>query len=64
MPQKGKNIFQFQNHHKEMPAPFVIYADFFEAITDKVDSRQPCGDKSYTDKYQKHTGCSYGYKVV
>ena len=46
-----------------MPAPFVIYADF-EAITGKVQGCQPSGAKSYTEKYQKHTGCSYGYKVV
>ena len=43
--------------------PFVIYADF-EAITEKVMGCQPSDAKSYTDKYQKHTGCSYGYKVV
>ena len=46
-----------------MPVPFVFYADF-EAITEKVYGCQPDGAKSYTDKYQKHTGCSYGYKVV
>ena len=46
-----------------MPVPFVIYADF-EAITEKAQGRQPSNAKSYTDKYQKHTGCSYGYKVV
>ena len=63
MPQRGKNILQLQNHHNQMPVPIVIYADF-EAITEKVTGCQPCGDKSYTNKYQKHTGCSYGYKVV
>ena len=63
MPQKGKNILQLQNHHKQMPVPLVIYADF-EAITEKVQGCQPSTSKSYSDKYQKHTGCSYGYKVV
>ena len=57
---KEASIVQFQNHHKQMPAPFVIYADF-EAITEKVYGCQPDDAKSYTDKYQKHTGCSYGY---
>lgn len=33
MPEKGKNILQFKNHHKQMKVPFVIYADF-EAITE------------------------------
>lgn len=63
MPQKGNNTLEFQNYHRQMPVPFVIYADF-EAITEKVQGRQPSNAKSYTDKYQKHTGCSYGYKVV
>ena len=62
MPEEGSTV-QFQNYHKQTPAPFVIYADF-EAITEKVSGCQPDGVKSYTDKYQKHTGCSYGYKVV
>ena len=46
-----------------MPVPFAIYTDF-EAIIEKVQGCQPSGEKSYTDKYQKHTACSYGYKVV
>ena len=62
-PKKGNNILQFQNYHKQMAVPFVIYADF-EAITEKVQGCQPAITKSYTDKDQKHTGCSYGYKVV
>ena len=62
MPAEGSMV-QFQNYHKQMPALFVIYADF-EAITEKVSGCQPDGVKSYTDKYQKHTSCSYGYKVV
>ena len=33
MPDKGNNIVTFQNFHKQMPVPFVIYADF-EAITE------------------------------
>lgn len=62
MPKGGRKV-QFQNHHRQMPVPFVIYADF-EAITEKLSGCQPNGSKSHTDKYQKHTGCSYGYKVV
>lgn len=46
-----------------MPAAFIIYANF-EAITEKVTGCQPNSTKSYTDKYQKHTASSYGYKVV
>ena len=63
MPNKGENIVQFKNHQRQMPAPFVIYAEF-EAITEKIQGREPNKNKLYTDKYQKHTSCSYGYKVV
>ena len=62
MPEKGDKVY-FENHHKQLSVPFVIYADF-EAITEKVDSCQPNNDKSYTEAYQKHTYCGYGYKVV
>lgn len=30
----------------------------------KIQGGQPDNAQSYTDKYQKHTSCSYGYKVV
>ena len=46
MPNKGKNIVEFRNYHKQMPVPFVIYAGF-GAITEKVQGCQPYGDKSY-----------------
>ena len=53
----------FRNHHKQLPVPFAIYADF-ESVTEKVSGCQPSDNKSYTEKYQKHTACSFGYKVV
>ena len=43
--------------------PFVIYADF-EAITEKITGCQQKEEKSFTEAYQKHTDCGYGYKVV
>ena len=60
MPEPGSKI-TFTNHHKQLPAPFVIYADF-EAITEKVGEKAQ--QKSHTEQYQKHTACGYGYKVV
>ena len=60
---KDNNISKFNNFHKQQPVPFVIYADF-EAITEKISGCQPNNDKSYTETYQKHTDCGYGYKVV
>ena len=62
MPKKGQHV-NFRNYHKQIPAPFVIYADF-EAITEKIQSCQKSKDKSYTEAYQLHTDCGYGYKLV
>ena len=63
MPDKGNNILKFNNFHKQQPVPFVIYADF-EAITEKISGCQPNNNKSFTDAYQKHADCGFGYKVV
>ena len=53
----------FHNYHKQLPVPFVIYADF-ECNTEKMSSCTPSDQRSYTEKYQRHTACSFGYKVV
>ena len=70
MPKQGENILKFNNFHKQLPVPFVIYADF-EAITKKVQgckqSEEMEKDKdrrSYTEAYQTHEDCGYGYKVT
>ena len=63
MPDKDNNILKFNNFHKQQPVPFVIYADF-EAITEKISGCLPNDSKSYTEAYQKHTDCGFGYKVV
>ena len=63
MPQKDNNILKFNNFYKQQPVPFVIYADF-EAITEKIHGCRQNNESSYTEAYQKHTDCGYGYKVV
>ena len=63
MPTKDNNILKFNGFNKQLPVPFVIYADF-EAITEKIDSCQRNDNKSYTEAYQNHRDCGYGYKVV
>ena len=70
MLKQGENILKFNNFHKQLPVPFVIYGDF-EAITKKVQgckqSEEMQKDKdrrSYTEAYQTHEDCGYGYKVV
>ena len=68
MPNEDENGVEFINHRKQIPVPFVIYADF-EAITKKnkksvVDESKDKGNVSYTKAYQTHVDCGYGYKVV
>ena len=63
MPDKDNNILKFNNFHKQQPVPLVIYADF-EAITEKIQGCQQNNESSYTEAYQRHTDCGYGYKVV
>ena len=70
MPKQGENILKFNNFHKQPPVPFVIYADF-EAITKKVqgceqneEMKKDKNRRSYTEAYQTHEDCGYGYKVV
>ena len=53
----------FKNHHKSLPVPFSIFADL-ECTTEKISGCQPSDSRSYTQQYQKHTACSFGYKVV
>ena len=63
IPKKSENILKFNNFHKHLAVPFVICADF-EAITKKIQGCRPNDDKSYTEAYQTHADCGYGYKVV
>ena len=70
MPKKGENIPKFNNFHKQLPVPFVIYADF-EAITKKVQCCKQSEEmekekekRSYTEAYQTHEDYGCGYKVV
>ena len=55
--EKDNNILKFNNFHKQMPVPFVIYAGF-KAIKEKVQGSQPnnCWLKQYGDfNTQKRT---------
>ena len=70
MPKKGENILRFSNFHKQLPVPFVIYADF-EAITKKVQGCKQSAEmeneknkRSYTEAYQTHEDCGSAYKVI
>ena len=68
MPNEDENRVEFINHRKQIPVPFVVYADF-EAITKKnkkseVNESKDNSNVSYTKAYQTHVDCGYGYKVV
>ena len=63
MPEEVKNKLAFQNHHKQLPAPFIIYADF-EALTTNVEGPELDPTKSNTQRTQHHEACSYSYIVV
>ena len=41
----------------------MIYADFESILVPKDNGKQN-SKQSYTNKYQKHIACSYGYKLV
>ena len=43
----------FNNYHKQLPIPFVVYADF-ECFTKPMNTCSPNPDDSYTYSYQKH----------
>ena len=62
LPAPGSKVF-FKNYHRKQPVSFVIYADF-EAVTKKIKTCHQNNEKSYTDPYQEHQPCSYGYKVI
>ena len=63
MPSKNNSILKFDNHYKQQPVPFVIYADL-EAILQKVEKEKTNSNESYTEKFQLHTDCGSSYKVV
>ena len=70
MPKQGENILKFNNFHKQLSVPFVMYADF-EAITKKVQGCEQSEEmekdkdrRSYTEAYQTQEDCGYGYKVI
>ena len=52
MPKPGSHL-HFKNYYKQLPIPFVVYADF-ECITSTMSSCCPNPEGSYNYNYQKH----------
>ena len=50
-------------NYERKKSPFIIYADFGSILVpENIEEQNP--KESYTNKYQKKTTCSYGYKLV
>jgi len=66
MPEEGKYILSFRNHHKQMKVPYVIYVDI-EALIRKIlgcEIGPESKKKSCTEKTEWHEACGYSYMVV
>jgi hypothetical protein len=64
LPVKGENdTVEFKNYKNQLKIPFVIYADF-ECITKEINTCSQSLENSFTEKYQEHEPCGYGYKIV
>ena len=76
MPVEGETT-KFRSFRETVKIPFVIYADLeslLEKLTDTTSSQTETisttvqstdsAEQDKTEKLQKHTACSYGYKIV
>ena len=63
MPKQGENKMSFANYHKQMNAPYVVYADF-ECLVRKIATCEPDNKQSFTIKTEKHEPCGFSYLVV
>ena len=61
MPKKDEYV-KFKNFERNIKSPFMTYADY-ESIVVPAENEKQNINESYTNKYQKHAACSYGYKL-
>ena len=62
IPKNGEHV-KFIKFERKINLPFIIYAAFESILVPEDNGRQNLNG-SYTNKYQKHVACSYGYKLV
>ena len=48
MPEEDKNKLTFQNHHRQLPGPYIIYADL-ETLTTKVEGPELDPTKQHSE---------------
>ena len=63
MLKEGENKMSFTNYHKQMKAPYVVYADF-ECVLEKIDRCDPAPGASFTVKTERHAPCGFSYIAV
>ena len=63
MPKDGENKMAFTNYHKQMKAPYVVYADF-ESLVKIIATCAPDDKHSFTLKTEKHEPCGFSYLIV
>ena len=62
MPENDEYI-KFKSFGRKIKSLFMIYADFESILLPEGNGKQN-PNESYTNKYQKHVACSYGYESV
>lgn len=61
MPEENKLCFQ--NWHKQLLAPYIVYADF-KTVTFKIEGPELDPSKSNMQNMQHHEACGYSYTIV
>ena len=61
MTKKGE-CNRLKNYDRIIKSPFMIYTNFESTVVPEGNGKQ-IPEKSYTNKYQEHVACSYGYKL-
>ena len=59
---KPNSYLHFKNYYKQLPIPFVAYADF-ECFTKPMNSCSPNPEESYNYNYQKHEPSGFCFYV-
>ena len=63
MMSRKDEYLKFKYYQRKIRSPFVIYP-YFETILVPEYNEYQNPEDSYTNKYQKHVACIYGYKLV
>ena len=58
----GNTMLFFNNYHKQLPIPFVVYGDF-ECFTKPVNTCSPNPDYSYNYNYQKREPSGFCFYI-